>query len=388
MVMLLLAIIYLAFIGLGLPDSLLGAAWPVMHVDLSVSLSSMGIITMIISAGTIISSLMSDYLTKKLGAGLVTATSVFLTAMALFGFSVSDNFIILCLWSVPYGIGAGAVDAALNNYVAVNYSSRHMSWLHCFWGVGAAVSPYIMGACLKTSKGWSGGYLSVSIIQIVISIILFSSLPLWKKRLTDASGESPQSKGIFSSFKIKGVPYVMLTFFGYCSLESTAGLWAASYFVVSKDISAKTAAGLASLFYIGITVGRFISGFVADKLGDRRFIRIGMAIIAVGIICMFVPVETDIVSFVGLIVIGLGCAPIYPCIIHSTPSNFGKENSQAIIGIQMASAYVGTTLMPPFFGVLAKVFGMNLFPIFLLCSLALLVGMSEKLNRTVKLSAD
>jgi len=274
----LIVIIYLAFIGLGLPDSMIGSAWPVMHVELSVPVSYAGIITMIISGGTIVSSLLSDRLTKKLGTGLVTAISVLMTAVALLGFSFSDSFILLCLWAIPFGLGAGAVDAALNNYVALHYSSRFMSWLHCFWGVGAAVSPYIMGDCLLSNAGWQGGYRSVGTIQVVLTAILFLSLPMWKKRVgtQEIKKNAERPKRLTEVFRIKGVPYVLGAFFAYSTVESTAGLWASSYLVQYRGIDVETAARFASLFYLGITFGRFLSGFVADRLGDKRLIRIGI----------------------------------------------------------------------------------------------------------------
>lgn len=384
MFLFLLAIIYVAFIGLGLPDSLIGSSWPVMHIDLGVPVSYMGIITMIISAGTIISSLMSDYLTRKLGAGLVTAVSVFLTAAALFCFSLTESFALLCLLAVPYGIGAGAVDAALNNYVALHYSSRHMSWLHCFWGVGTIISPYIMGFCLDSGKGWSDGFFTVSIIQIVISAILFMSLPMWKKRFRDGSETSGSGAGIISVLKIRGVKSLLITFFAYCSLENTAGLWASTYFVESRGISPVDAARYAAMFYIGITAGRFISGFIADWLGDKRFIRTGLCIICAGLVILVLPFKSSAVSAAGLIITGLGCAPVYPCIIHATPDNFGEGNSQAIIGIQMASAYLGSTLMPPVFGVIARRYSTAVFPYYLIIFAVLMFVMSEKLNREVK----
>ena len=378
----LLAIIYLAFISLGLPDSITGSAWPVMQQDLGVPLSYAGIITMIIAFGTVISGLMSDFVTKKLGAGLVTAISVFLTAAALFGFSVSNAFLPLCFWAVPYGLGAGAVDAALNNYVALHYASRHMSWLHCFWGVGASIGPCIMSYCLTSGAGWHKGYLTISIIQIVLTAVLFASLPMWKKRSeTDAQNGGEKSKGIIGSLKIKGVPLVLIMFFSYCALESTAGIWASSYLVNFKDVSPETAAKLASMFYIGITVGRFISGFAADRLGDKRLIRIGLSVIATGLVLIIVPVKAPFAAIIGLIVTGLGCAPIYPSVIHATPTNFGRENSQSIIGIQMASAYVGTTFMPPLFGIIAENSTIGAFPFFMLLFAVLMIAMSEALNR-------
>ena len=384
MVSLLLAIIYLAFISLGLPDSLLGAAWPVMHLQFGAELSFAGVISMIIAGGTIVSSLLSDRLTHKLGTGLVTAMSVALTAAALFGFSVSRSLISLCLWAVPYGLGAGAIDAALNNYVALHYSSRHMSWLHCFWGVGASVSPYIMGACLAGAGGWQLGYRTVSLIQIVLTALLFFSLPLWKR----VSGEAEQAAeaareplGLRLAVTIRGVPCVLLAFFAYCGAESTAGLWASSYLVEMRGVTAETAARFASLFYLGITIGRFFNGFIADRMGDKRMIRVGAAVMGLGALLILLPLPGEGAALAGLLVFGLGCAPVYPSVIHSTPAHFGRENSQAVIGIQMAAAYVGTTFMPPLFGVLAQRITLGLYPVFLGAMLALLLVMTERLNR-------
>lgn len=380
----LIVIIYIAFISLGLPDSITGSAWPVMHGELGVPLSYVGIVTMIIAGCTIISGLTSDWLTRKLGAGLVTAISVAMTAVALFGFSVSHSFLPLCLWAIPYGLGAGAVDAALNNYVALHYASRHMSWLHCFWGVGAATGPYIMSYALTSGAGWNNGYRIISVIQIVLTVVLFASLPMWKKRVTDdENGEEVKSKGIVGSLKIKGVPMVLVMFFGYCALEATAGIWASSYLVEYKGTDAETAARFASLFYIGITVGRFVCGFVADKIGDRNLIRIGLAVITAGLVMIMLPVSVNAVALVGLVVVGIGCAPIYPSVIHATPANFGRENSQAIIGIQMASAYVGTTFMPPLFGVIAENINIGLYPFYMAVFAVLMVVCSEMLNKKV-----
>jgi fucose permease len=382
----LLMIIYMAFISLGLPDSLLGSAWPTMYEQFEVSLSYAGIVTMIISCGTVVSSLMSDRLTKRLGAGLVTAISVFMTAVALLGFSVSSSFIMLCFWAIPYGLGAGAVDAALNNYVALHYASRHMSWLHCFWGVGAAISPYIMGYSLTRGFGWNNGYRTVFYIQIVLTAILFISLPLWKRREDKATTSARQARILRLSeiLKIPGVKLVLITFFSYCALESTAGLWASSYLVEARGIDAEMAARFASLFYLGITIGRFLSGFITDKLGDRSLIRLGLIIILIGITMVAIPIPGDIIALIGIVIIGLGCAPVYPCVIHATPSNFGESNSQAIIGVQMASAYVGTTLMPPVFGFLADYISIGFYPFYLLMFAVLMIALSEKLNATIK----
>lgn len=380
---LLLIIIYIAFISLGLPDSLLGAAWPVMYQYFDVPLSYAGILTMIMCGGTIVSSLLSNRLTNKFGTGLVTLTSVAMTAVALFGFSASDSFIALCLWSIPYGLGAGAVDAALNNYVAIHYASRHMSWLHCFWGVGATVSPYIMSLCLMNGMGWTGGFGSVSIVQILLTVVLFISLPLWKKSkaLDEKTNTPSSSKSLLQILKIKGVKTVLITFFSYCALESTTGLWATTYLVQYRGISEETAAAFGSMFYLGITFGRLLCGFILDKLGDRRLIRFGTALIFISIILLGLPIDSYILTLAGLVGVGLGCAPIYPSIIHSTPFNFGKENSQAIIGIQMASAYIGTTFIPPLFGILVRYLNVGIYPLFLLFFAFLMFIMFEYLQQ-------
>lgn len=387
MFQLLLVIIYLAFISLGLPDSLLGSAWPVMYQEFSVPVSYAGGISMIIAAGTIVSSLQSDRLTKKLGTGKVTAFSVLMTAVALFGFSVSHSYVALCLWAIPYGLGAGSVDASLNNYVALHYASRHMSWLHCMWGVGASLGPYVMGYALTGGQGWNMGYRYIAILQIGLTAILLFSLPLWKKQTVgeaETSGEeSAKPLSLGQIFKIPGAKEVMVTFFCYCALEQTAGLWASSYLVLQRGLAAETAAGFAGLFYIGITAGRAIGGFLTLKLNDTQMIRLGQGLILCGIVFLFLPFG-EIAALTGLVITGLGCAPIYPSVIHSTPAHFGADKSQAVIGVQMASAYVGTCLMPPVFGFLANHIGAFLYPVFLLAILLLMVVMHEKLLSRVR----
>lgn len=384
---LLLALIYLAFISLGLPDALLGSAWPTIYPLMDVPVSYAGIVTMIIAGGTIVSSLNANRLLHKFGTGLVTSISVLMTAIALFGFSFADRFWLLCLWAIPYGLGAGAVDAALNNYVALHYSSRHMSWLHCFWGVGASIGPYIMSYCLLRRGSWESGYATVGFIQIALTAILFLSLPLWRKIERHKPNED-NSEGkvlkISQAIKIKGVKQVLLAFFAYCALEMTTGLWASSYLVLHRGITAEIAARWASLFYLGITLGRFQNGFITDRLGDRKMIRIGLGIIALGLVIVILPFSSEFLPLVGLVLIGLGCAPIYPSIIHATPGNFGKENSQAIIGIQMASAYIGSTIIPPIFGFLANYISIALYPYYLFIFWVLMVVMTERLNRLVK----
>lgn len=371
----LLALIYIAFISLGLPDSLLGSGWPVMHTELGVPVSFMGIVSMIISGGTIVSSLFSDKMTRKFGTRIVTVASVFLTVIALFGFSFSNRFWMLIVFAVPYGLGAGAIDAALNNYIALHYKAKHMSWLHCFWGVGTIVSPFIMSYAL-TNRTWNSGYRIVGFLQLVIAVLLLVTLPVWKVNQIK-SGETGKSIGLLGALRIKGVPFLLIGFFAYCAAEATAMQWASTYFVEVKGISAERAAGFAALFYIGITAGRFISGFITDKLGDRNTIRLGTAILACGVIALLIPVESYIVAFVAFLVIGFGCAPIYPCLIHSTPYNFGAENSGAIIGIQMASAYVGTTFIPPLFGILSNAISFSIMPVYLLVFFVLMIVMVE-----------
>lgn len=376
----LLALIYLAFISLGLPDSLLGSGWPVMHAELGVSVSFMGIVSMVISGGTIISSLLSDRLTHRLGTRIVTVVSVFLTVVALFGFSISTRFWMLIAFAVPYGLGAGAIDAALNNYVALHYKAKHMSWLHCFWGVGTIVSPFIMGYAL-THSTWNAGYRIVGLIQLAIAVLLLVTLPVWKIH-ADATETAGRRVGLRAALRIKGVPFLLLGFFAYCSAETTTMQWASTYFVEVKHLPAERAATLAALFYIGITAGRFLSGFLTEKLGDRGMIRLGAGVLACGIAALLLPVESYYLAFAAFLVIGLGCAPIYPCIIHSTPANFGAESSGAIIGIQMASAYVGSTFVPPLFGLVGKALGFSILPVYLAVFAALMLVMTELTFRT------
>lgn len=401
---LLLAIIYMAFISLGLPDALLGAAWPSMRPQMGVPLSWVGGISMIISAGTIVSALLSDRMTLRFGTGRLTAVSVGLTAIALFGFSVAPNYWVLALLAIPYGLGAGGVDAALNNYVAIHYASRHMSWLHCMWGIGASVGPYIMGFALSNGQGWAWGYRYISIIQVVLTALIVVSLPLWKgRRGVSAAVDGPQSGsvdavangednetatvkplGVRGVLAIPGAKEILVMFFCYCAIETTSGLWASSYMVDHDGISKVTAASLASLFYLGITAGRALSGFMTIKFDDPTMIRIGQVVLGLGVLMMLLPLPGNIATVVGLVFIGLGCAPIYPCVIHSTPIYFGVERSQAIVGVQMACAYAGSLAMPPVFGLIAQHISIALYPWYLLVLLALMVLMHEMLRREVR----
>ncbi len=384
MFQLLLGIIYLSFISLGLPDGLLDSAWPSIYPQFQVPVSYAGILSMIISLGTIVSSLQSDRLTRKLGTGKVTAVSVGITAAALFGFSVSASFWMLCLWAIPYGLGAGSVDASLNNYVALHYESRHMSWLHCMWGIGAAGGPYIMGFALTRGMSWNAGYRIVAVLQLLLTLILVFSLPLWKKRpRTVVSGgkeAAARTLSLKEILRIPGAKEVFIAFFCYCALEQTAGLWASSYLVLQWGLSSETAAHFASLFFIGITVGRALSGFLTLKCSDAQMVRLGQGVVLGGLVLLLLPLG-ERAALPGLILIGLGCAPIYPSIIHATPEHFGPACSQAMIGVQMASAYVGTCLMPPFFGLLANHIGVSLLPGYLLVILALMAASHEGLLR-------
>ncbi len=383
MISLLLGIIYLAFISLGLPDSLLGAAWPVIHQEIGVPLSWSGAVFMIISLGTIVSSLLSDRLTHRLGAGRVTAVSVAMTCCALFGFSFSRSYLALCLWAVPYGLGAGGVDAALNNYVALHYASRHMSWLHCMWGVGATVGPYIMGAVLTNGQSWTMGYRSIGFIQLVLTAVLLLSLPLWKKAGSAEEAGSGRVLSLPDVIALPGAKAVMLCFFCYCALEQTVGLWASSYLVTVRGVDAVTAARYGSLFFLGITIGRAASGFLTLRLNDERMVRLGQGILAAGLVLLVLPLPNRF-ALAGLIIVGLGCAPVYPSLIHATPAHFGAARSQAIIGVQMASAYVGTSLMPPLFGWISARTSLRLFPLCLLVLLLLMITSHERLCKSAQ----
>ena len=374
---LLLFIIYLSFISLGLPDAVLGAAWPIIHEEFGVPISFSGSIYMLISCCTILSSLKSESLRLRFGTGKITAFSVLLTAVAIFGFSISPSLSVMLCFAIPYGLGAGSVDAALNHYVAVHYSGRSMNWLHCMWGIGAALGPYILGFVLQRGESWRSGYLVLSMIQATLTIILFLSLGLWGK---EEKKEKTEEKKAPMSFRqilsITGAKECLVSFFLYCAIEQTLGLWSGSFMVYSLKIEAKLAASFVALFYFGITFGRFLAGILAAKWKDEALILGGCGILFLGLVllfCSMVPGQEvklfgmelrQLLVICALLLSGLGCAPIYPAIIHSTPRNFGAENTSALIGKQMAAAYIGSMSFPPFFGVLAKIFGTGLFPFF------------------------
>ena len=383
MIHLLLAIIYISFISLGLPDGLLGAAWPTIYPELGTPVSYAGIISLIICIGTVTSSLFSEHLTYRMGTGKLTLISIAMTAVSLLGFSFSNSFWMLCIWAIPYGLGAGSVDASLNNYVALHYSSRHMSWLHCMWGVGASIGPYIMGFLLSRGQHWSQGYLYVGILQILLTAMLLLSLPLWKQAKQNGTAKPLSLKQVLH---VPGAPQIMIVFFCYCALEQTAALWSASYFHLHGEFTPETAATLGSLFFLGITLGRAISGFIATKLNDTSMIRLGFGIITIGILLMLLPLG-QVGSVLGLLSVGLGSAPIYPCLMHATPAHFGPDRSQALMGIQTASAYVGTALMPPLFGLIANHISISLLGIYLLVLLAFMVLSHRKLSIVCKKTA-
>ena len=371
MVHLLLAIIYMAFISLGLPDGLLGAAWPSMVPELGTPVSFAGVIFIIISVGTVVSSLLSQRLNLRFGPGRVTAFSVAMTAAALFGFASCRSTWQLCLWALPYGLGAGSVDACLNNYVALHYASRHMSWLHCMWGIGASVGPYIMGAVLSAGRHWSAGYHAIGVLQLALTAVLLLSLPLWKSGGGQGEGEKPKPLGLKEIFAIPGARPLLLAFFCYCALEQTMGLWAGSYLALYRGFTPEQAAGFAGLFFLGITLGRALNGFLTIRFSDSFLTRTGFVIITLGIAAVLIPLG-DTTALAGLVLVGLGCAPVYPCIIHATPARFGAERSQAVIGILMAGAYLGNCLMPPLFGLIANHISIGLLPPYLLLLLTVM----------------
>ena len=404
MVTLFLIVIYAAFISLGLPDSLLGVAWPVAQKEFGASLGDAGIISMVISVGTVVSSLFSSKLLKRFGVGKVTAVSVLMTALALLGFSFVPAFVFMILLAIPLGLGAGAVDSGLNEYVAEHYESRHMSWLHCFWGVGAMAGPLIMSQYMSLGVDWRMGYLTVAIIQFVLVAVLIATLPLWnkvaektsqKKQEADANGENPGEPereadldppiasgkgGFLGPLKIKGAKVALISFFLYCGVEMTLGLWGSSFLITEKGIDAAAAAQWVSLYWGGLTAGRLVSGFLAIRFNNQQMIRIGELTVLLGVVCLLLPLP-QFVCLIGFILVGAGCAPIYPCMLHETPVRFGKEDAQSMMGFQMAVCYTGSTLLPPFFGLVATKVNVGLLPVFLLVYIVIMLVSSEASNR-------
>lgn len=385
MLTVLLVIVYIAFISLGLPDAILGSAWTMIYGDLNVPISYAGLVTMIITGGTIVSSLFSGKMIKKFGTGKVTTFSVFLTAMALLGVYFAPSFIWICLLAIPLGLGAGAVDTALNNFVANHYEAKHMNWLHCFWGIGATSGPFIMSFYLLKENGWRSGYATIGIIQAILVVGLFLSLPLWRKfeDSNEEEKESSTSINVGALLKLPGAKPTLIAFLCYCGIELTTGLWASSFLVFDSGLSAGVAAKWVSLYYLGITVGRFLAGFLSIKLNNKQMIRLGQVICLLGAVLLMIPFSNNF-KLVGLILIGLGCAPIYPAMLHETPNKFGQDLSQHIMGIQMATAYVGSTIVPPLFGMLSKFSGFGILPGFLLIFIIVMLLSTERANKICK----
>ena len=400
MVSLLLPILYLIFISLGLPDSLLGSAWPTIYQEFDVPYSYQGFVTVIISLGTVISSLNSDRLPRKFGSSWVTSISILMTAFGLFGFSFSHSIWMLMLAAIPYGLGAGAVDASLNNYIALHYESRHMSWLHCMWGVGASIGPYIMTYALTSGGTWNNGYRYIGYIQVVIALISFLSIPLWTKKAAldresngveetektpEMASESKKALSLKQILQIPGAKAIMVTFFCYCAVETLNFNWASTYLQINRGATAEEAASYAAMFYLGMTIGRFFNGFLTMKFSDKQLIHLGESIMAVGLVLELIPGHNITLGLVGLIVLGLGCAPVYPCIINSTPDLFGPEKSQAVIGVQMASAYISGVVVPASFGVIANHITIALFPF---ANLLMFLGMFLMYQRLLQVSKE
>ncbi|MDR1219056.1 MAG: MFS transporter [Treponema sp.] len=395
----LLFLIYLSFISLGLPDSLLGSAWPSMYAQLGVPPHFAGYISIVICGGTVVSSVLSAKLIGRFGTGIVTVVSVSMTAAALLGFSCASAFVVVCLCAIPLGLGGGSVDAALNNYVALHYKAKHMSWLHCFWGVGASVGPLIMASYLTRGESWTAGSRTIGVLQLCLAVLLFITLPLWRKGASQ-NGEgshgretvenAPQaphlSPKLSELLRIAGVKQVVAAFFCYSAIEATTGLWGSSYLALARKTPPEIAARWIALYYTGITAGRFVSGFLTMKLSNRGMIRVGQGVIALGAALLLSPlermgIEERFVILPAFFIIGLGCAPIFPSLLHETPENFGRRYSQAIIGLQMACAYIGAMVMPPLFGRIASSIQFGVFPYFIGGALVALVIMTEALNR-------
>ena len=380
---LLLAVIYLIFISLGLPDSLLGSGWPKMQMVFNVPSSYAGYVSMTISFMTIISALLSPRMIKRFHTKWIVITSIALTVFGLLGFSICGQYWMLFLFAVPYGLGAGAIDASVNHYVANHYSSSVMNFLHCFYGVGAVISPCIMAQALKVAH-WNEGYRWTAYIQAGILLVCVLSLPLWKRNEAAAEEKNRDSAGIKETLKVPGVVLTLVAFFAYCSGEATCFLWTPSFFAGTRvGLSDDTIASFGSLIFGGLMLGRLISGFISNQLGDKRLIRIGIAVELIGILLVILPAKSYMIAAIGFVVIGTGMGPVYPAIQHMAPYNFGKRYSAAVIGLQMASAYIGSTFMPMVFGHLQQAIGIGIMPLYLLVFAVLNIGLLEIAYRYV-----
>lgn len=385
-----LILIYAAFVSLGLPDSLLGTAWPMMQIDFGVSTDSAGEVYMVIAGMTILSSMISSRLIRRFGTGLVVLCSVFLTAAALLSMSFVSVFWKMLIFAIPLGLGAGAIDSALNEFVAEHYSSKQMSWLHCFWGIGATGGPIILAALFRQGITWRNGYQIISIVQFALMVVLIFSLPYWKRftgqpgstKSVEAAAQSGKSLSLIEALRVKGALQAMFSFFCYCAAEQGLGLWGATYLIKTRNVSASTAAAWISGYYFAITLGRFINGLLTSRFSNRTLIRVGQIAMITGCLIMLLPLNS-IFSLAGIIVFGLGCAPVYPSMLQETPVRFGKVYAQDIMGFQMGVAYMGSTFMPPLLGKICTAFSMTWLPYFLLFFAVVLFLLSEKLNRTV-----
>ncbi|MEG1891685.1 MAG: MFS transporter [Clostridia bacterium] len=385
----LLILIYVAFISLGIPDSLTGSAWPAMHADFGVPIAWAGILSMIVSTGTVLSGLFSAKLIARFGTAKVTACSVLMTGLALLGMSLNRSFYLMALLCVPLGLGGGAVDAALNNFVAMHYEAKHMSWLHCFWGIGATIGPMMIGMLLTYTGQWQSGYGAMAAVQCVLALVMFLSLPLWRKVAEKSAMPESEIVALKPSAVLRiplAVP-TLLVFFAYCGAESTMGLWGASFLVSAKGISKDVAATWVSMFFFGITLGRFFSGFIVQRLHSNQMIRLGILCSGIGALLILLPLPVWVLP-IGFAVVGFGFAPIFPSMLHQTPKTFGGKASQSVMGIQMAFAYIGATLMPPLFGALSSVLGMWLMPLYVLLFVGVMLGCSEYVNRRVGTQLD
>jgi fucose permease len=385
MVTFLLVIIYLAFLGLGLPDGLLGSSWSVLRLDIGATTEMAGYISLTVSFSTVISSLFASKLLYKFGTGKVTLGSILLTAIALTGISVSDAFIYLILLAIPLGLGAGCVDAALSNYVALHFKAKHMSWLHCFWGVGAMTGPIVMSFWLRNENNWRAGFVTISIMLTVLVLILLFTLSLWKifEKEKTADGEEAKVVSNKEALQIPGVKMFMLTMLCYNGTEAAVSLWIATFLIESKGLSPASAAALSSIFFIGIIVGRLVSGFLSTFVSSKNLIRYGGIIGCVGFVILITPVPYPVMAS-ALFIIGFGGAPVYPSIVHATPERFGEKASPSVIGLEMASAYVGATLTPLLVGLIANQFGMFLIPILLLFLFIIMFIASEVGNKAFR----
>lgn len=389
--MILLMIIYLAFISLGLPDALLGVAWPLVRQEWTMGLDAAGLISIVVTVGTISSSLLSGKLIKRFGEGKITFMSGLLTGIALLGYSVAPSFIWFILLALPLGFGAGSVDTALNHFVATHFKAHHMNWLHSFWGVGATAGPLLMGSIIASTGSWRKGYLFVALIQLFLAAIIFISLPLWKKHAAEQAEQTNQdleenNNSISSSKYIvlrPGVPFALLIFMVYCAGEYAMGLWGASYLIQKRELALETAASWVALYYGGITAGRILAGFISFKLNNKQLITLGVLIAFVGSIFLVANLSNGL-SMMAFILIGLGFAPIFPSMVHETPKRFGNKIAQSVIGYQMASAYIGVAVFPPLLGVVMQRSGIGLYPFFILGCVVLLGVLTLLLNKTLK----